>query len=91
MTLNGAWSWPDRQVVKHEAERITGAEMIALFEDLAQRHPTPEVISVVLDNATYNRAAAVREWLAQPGCRVRLHDLPPYAPNAPISSNNWPR
>ena len=89
VTLNGALSWPDRQVVKHEAERITGAEMIALFEDLAQRHPTPEVISVVLDNATYNRAAAVREWLAQPGCRVRLHYLPPYAPNLNLIERLW--
>jgi len=68
-------------VVTREADRITAAEMVALFEELAQRHPAAVAINVVLDNATYNRAAAVREWLAVPGCKLRLFYLPLYAPN----------
>ncbi len=38
-------------------------------------------ISVVVDNATYNRAAAVRDWIATTAGRLRLVYLPPYAPN----------
>jgi len=89
VTMNGALSWPGRQVVTREADRITGAEMIALFQDLAARHPDAEAISVVLDNATYNRAASVREWLASEGCRIRLVYLPPYAPNLNLIERLW--
>lgn len=81
VTLNGALSWPGREVVRRHADKITAAEMIALFEDLQARHPTATAITIVLDNATYNRAAAVREWLAQDDCRILLVYLPPYAPN----------
>ena len=89
VTLNGALHWPSRAVVTREAGKITAAEMIALFEDLARRHPTASAVNVVLDNATYNRAIAVREWLATPGCTVRLVFLPPYAPNLNLIERLW--
>jgi len=89
VTMNGALSWPGREVVTREAERITGAEMIALFKDLAARHPQAEAIGVVVDNATYNRAASVREWLATEGSRIKLVYLPPYAPNLNLIERLW--
>lgn len=89
VTLNGALHWPSRTVVTREADRITAAEMVALFEDLAKRHSTASAINVVLDNATYNRAAAVREWLAAPDCKIRLFYLPPYAPNLNLIERLW--
>ncbi|SFM01961.1 DDE superfamily endonuclease, partial [Methylorubrum salsuginis] len=55
--------------------------MIRLFETLAARHPASESVTVVLDNARYNRSRALKAWLDQPGCRLRLVDLPSYAPN----------
>jgi hypothetical protein len=64
VNINGALSWPDRDVVHLEAERITSEAMIALFEKLAARHPSATAINVVLDNASYNRSAAVKEYLA---------------------------
>lgn len=89
VTMNGALSWPAREVVTREASKITGPEMVAFFQDLAARHPTAEAITIVLDNATYNRAAVVREWLATPGCRIRLVYLPPYAPNLNLIERLW--
>ena len=90
VTLNGALSWPGREVVTREAAKITGPEVVALLQDLAARHPAVEAVTVVLDNATYSRAATVREWLATPGRRVRLVYLPPYAPNLnPIERLWW--
>jgi transposase len=89
VTLNGALSWPGREMVRREANKITAAEMIALFQDLEKRHPTATTINVVLDNATYNRAAAVREWLAGEECRTRLVYLPPYAPNLNLIERLW--
>ena len=89
VTPNGALHWPSREVVTREADRITAAEMTALLEGLARRHPTATAINVVLDNATYNRAAAVRDWLAAPGCKVRVFYLPPYAPNLNLIERLW--
>jgi len=60
-------SWPGREVVRREASKITAAEMIARFEDLEKRHPMATAVNIVVDNATYNRVAAVREWLAREG------------------------
>ena len=88
MTLNGALSWPGRAMVTQEAERITATQMIALFATLDARHPAA-AINVVLDNATYNRAAAVRDWLASSASRVRLVFLPPYAPNLNLIERLW--
>jgi transposase len=31
----------------------------------------------------------VREWLARPGCRVRVVYLPPYAPNLNLIERLW--
>ena len=89
VTLNGALSWPGREMVTREADRITGCEMIALFEEIEKRNPTATTINIVLDNATYNRAAAVREWLTRDGNRTRLVYLPPYAPNLNLIERLW--
>ena len=89
VNINGALNWPDREVVHLEAEKITSEAMIALFETLAARHPTATAINVVLDNASYNRSAAVKEYLASEGCRIQLVFLPPYAPNLNLIERLW--
>lgn len=89
VTLNGALSWPGREVVTREADKITAVEMIALFTQLAARHPTATAINVIVDNATYNRAAAVRDWVANTDGRVKLVYLPPYAPNLNLIERLW--
>lgn len=89
VTLNGALSWPAREVITREAAPITGPEMVAFFRRIADRYPAARRITPVLDGATYNRAAVVREWLAQPGCRVRVVCLPPHAPNLNPIERSW--
>jgi transposase len=90
VTMAGALSWPEREVVTREADRMTGPELVELLRDLAVRHPTATTISIVLDNASYNRAVTVREWLAsEEGRRIRLVYLPPYAPNLNLIERFW--
>ena len=36
------------------------------------------LIHVFLDNARYHHAKLVRDWLAQPERRIKLHFVPPY-------------
>jgi transposase len=76
-------------VLSREAAKIIGREMVALFEQIAARYPLAKTITLVLDNATSNRAAVVREWLDTPGCRIRLVYLPPYAPNLNLIERLW--
>ncbi len=89
VTLNGALSWPDRAVITREATKITGPEMVAFFAQIEARYPMARTITLIADNATDNRAAVVREWLARPGCRVRVVYLPPYAPNLNLIERLW--
>jgi transposase len=89
VNINGALSWPERELVYLEAEKITSEAMIALFERLEARHPTASAIKIVLDNASYNRSKAVKAWLARDGCRIQLVYLPSYAPNLNLIERLW--
>jgi hypothetical protein len=80
ISINGALSWPWREFVHRQAERITSAEMILLFKDLEARHPTASAIRVVLDNARYNHSKVLKAWLARDDCRIEVIDLPPPPP-----------
>lgn len=89
VTLNGALSWPAREVITREATKITGPGMVAFFTQIEARYPAAHRITLIADNATCNRAAVVRERLARPGCRVRVAHLPPYAPNLNLIERLW--
>ena len=58
LTLDGALSWPAREVITREAALITGPERVAVFRQIADRYPTARRITAVPDDATYNRAAS---------------------------------
>ena len=47
------------------------------------------LIHVFLDNARYHHAKLVREWLAQPGCRIKLHFIPAYCPHLNPIERLW--
>ena len=68
--------------------KITDAAMIELFDALVARHPTATAIDVVLDNASYNRSSAIKEYPARDGCPIRLTCLPAYSPNLNLSIRN---
>jgi transposase len=46
-------------------------------------------IHVFLDNARYHHAKLVKQWLARPGCRIRLHFLPAYCPHLNPIERLW--
>lgn len=81
ISINGALSWPGRSLIHREEEKITSAAMIRLFTGLEARHPEAAESAVVRDNARDNRSRELKAGLDQPGGRVRLVDLPSYAPS----------
>jgi len=64
-----------------EALTIDAASTIRLLESIEAFYPMLVLIHVFLDNARYHHAKIVREWLAQPGRRIKLHFIPPYCPD----------
>ena len=60
---------------------VNAASTILLLMAIAAMYSGKRLIHVFLDNARYHHANLVRQWLAQPGCRVRLHFIPTYCPH----------
>ena len=89
LNINGALCWHDRTILHRQEDKITSAAMIALFEDIAARHPTATAIPVVIDNAKYNVSHEIRDWFAREGCRIRPVYLPSYAPNLNMIERFW--
>lgn len=89
LNINGALCWHDRAVLHRHEDKITSAAMIALFEQIAARHPTATAIPVVVDNAKYNVSNEIRQWFARAGCRVTPIYLPSYAPNLNMIERFW--
>lgn len=62
---------------------------IRLLESIEAFYPMLVLIHVFLDNARYHHAKIVREWLAQPGRRIKLHFIPPYCPHLNPIERLW--
>lgn len=72
-----------------ETLKMSSQTTIDLFERLERRNPDKRLIHVILDRAPVHRGEAVRDWLARPGCRIRPHFLPAYAPNLNAIERLW--
>ena len=56
---------------------------------LMAMYPSKRVIHLFLDNAKYHHAELVQQWLAQPGCRIKLHFIPTYCPHLDPIERLW--
>jgi transposase len=89
LNINGALCWHDLSLLHRQEEKITSVAMIALFEDIAARHPTASAIAVVMDNAKYNISREIKAYFARKDCRIRPVYLPSYAPNLNLIERLW--
>ena len=62
---------------------------IALLMSIEALYPAMRLIHVFLDNARYHHAKLVRDWLAQPERRIKLHFVPPYCPHLNPIERLW--
>lgn len=72
-----------------ETLKMSTQTTIDLLARLELHNPDKRVIHVILDRAPVHRGGAVRAWLDRPGCRIRLHFLPAYAPNLNAIERLW--
>jgi transposase len=59
-----------------EAGTIDALSTIGLLESIEALYPLMALIHVFPDNARHHHAKLVKQWLARPGCRIRLHSVP---------------
>ena len=107
INIHGAIDLETGQTRMIEAETIDATSTIRLLESLEALYPLLVCIHVFLDNARYHHAKLVKEWLARPGCRIKLrmseahqmplmrgelpNDLPPYCPLMSQSNDEFDR
>ena len=72
-----------------EATTVDAASTIALLMAIVSMYPTKRLIHGFLDNARYHHAVLVQEWLARPGCRIKLHFIPSYCPHLNPIERLW--
>jgi transposase len=89
MNLMGALNLENGDLQMIETLKMSTGTTIDLLTKLECANPDKRVIHVILDRAPVHRGSAVRDWLARPGCRIRLHFLPAYAPNLNAIERLW--
>ena len=89
INIHGAIDLETGQTRMIEVETVDAASTIRLLESIEAFYPMLALIHVFLDNARYHHAKLVRAWLMRPGCRIRLHFVPPYCPHLNPIERLW--
>ena len=89
VNIHGAIDLETGQTRIIEVETVDAVSTIKLLEAIEALYPLLALIDVFLDNASYHHAKIVREWLAQPGRRIKLHFIPAYRPHLNPIERLW--
>ena len=89
INIHGAIDLRTGQTRMIEALTVDAASTIRLLESIEALYPLLALIHVFLDNARYHHARLVQEWLARPGCRIKLHFIPSYCPHLNPIERLW--
>jgi hypothetical protein len=81
INIHGAIDLATGQTRMIEVVTVNADSTIKLLESIEALFPVLAYIHVFLDNARYHHAKLVQEWLARPGCRIKLHFIPSYCPH----------
>ncbi len=87
VNINGALNLDDLTIITRLEETINAEAAILLVKNIEQHQPEGEIY-LILDNARYNHAKVVQEYVKKSG-RVHLVFLPPYSPNLNIIERLW--
>ena len=89
MNIHGAIDLETGRTRMREVLTVDAMSTIALLMSIEALYPAMRRIHVFLDNARYHHAKLVRDWLAQPGRRIKLHFVPPYCPHLNPIERLW--
>jgi transposase len=71
-----------------ESDMISYQSNITLFEKILKARPGKRII-IYADNAKYNHAAVLKEWVSSQNGQLDLRHLPPYSPNLNPIERLW--
>ena len=89
LNIHGAIDLETGKTAMIDVETVDAVSTIRLLQAIEAMYPLLAMIHVFLDNARYHHAALVREWLAQPGRRIKLHFIPAYCPHLNPIERLW--
>src|SRR5712675_671175 len=89
INIHGAIDLATGQTRMIEVVTVDAVSTIRLLESMEALYPLLALIHVFLDNARYHHARLVKEWLARPSCRIKLHFLPTYCPHLNPIERLW--
>lgn len=84
----GAVNYATGRLVWRTARRKNQHEFLAFLVEVLRHYPSRRIL-LVLDNVSYHKTAAVREFLAQHRDRLEVIWLPPYSPSLNRIERVW--
>ena len=89
INIHGAINLETGKTRMIEVETVDAVSTITLLEAIEALDPLMALLHVFLDNARYHHAKLVQQWLARPGCRIKLHFIPAYCPHLNPIERLW--
>jgi transposase len=95
LNILGAYCPDDQEYLdrRYTEENLTAQSVIALFTLMMSKHPETKHFRIYLDNARYQHAKILMEWIAQTkqqtGVTFDLRHLPAYSPNLNLIERLW--
>lgn len=80
MNIHGAFNLETGDFIHVCPDMANAESTLSLLQALEAKYPKKRCIHLFLDNARYHHANLVKDWLARPGCRIKMLFLPPYCP-----------
>jgi transposase len=95
LNLLGAYSPDDYEYLdcRYTDKNLTALSVIELFTLMMTKHPNVKHFVIYLDNARYQHAKVLKEWIAktqsEQGVKFELKYLPAYSPNLNLIERLW--
>ena len=89
LNIHGAINLETGNTRMLEVVTVNAISTIMLLMAIETMYPGKRLIHVFLDNARYHHAKVVQQWLARPGCRIKLHFIPAYCPHLDAIERLW--
>jgi transposase len=87
LNINGAVDIENLDVIMRTCDWVNADSMCDLLRAIRSKNATGEPVTLIMDNAAYNRSLKVRELAEELG--INLFYLPPYSPNLNPIERLW--
>ena len=87
LNINGVIEINTMEVITRSSERINAGSTCTLMREIRRKHPEEKNITLILDNAGYNKAKKV--FLLAKNLGIKIIFLPPYSPNLNPIERLW--